>query len=115
MVRSLASTMVVLPEASPVNANTASRSLIAAAFPAASADAIDKALLRRSQQPFANGNEVAGLLGQATLDGVFSANSQYFAVEAVIRFERAAHRVQLQIARPLTARPRVISRLISNA
>ena len=115
MVRSLASTSVVLPEASPINANTAPRSLIAAAFPAASSDAIDKVLLRRSQQPFANGNEVAGLLGQSTLDGVFSANSQYFAVEAVIRFERAAHRVQLWIARPPTARPLVISRLISNA
>ena len=114
-VRSLASVVIVLPEASPVNANTASRSLIAAAFPTASAEAIDKLMLKRSQQPFSNGNDMAGLLGQGTLDGVFSANSQYFAVEAVIRFERAAHRVQLQIARPPTARPVVISRLISNA
>ena len=115
MVRNLSATMVVLPEASPINSNTAPRALIAAAFPAASADAIDKALVRRTQQPFANGNDVAGLLGQPTLEGVFSANSQYFAVEAVIRFERAAHRVQLQIARPPAARPVVISRLISNA
>lgn len=115
IVRNLSATMVVLPEASPINSNTAPRALIAAAFPAASADAIDKALIRRAQQPFANGNDVAGLLGQPTLEGVFSANSQYFAVEAVIRFERAAHRVQLQIARPPAARPVVISRLISNA
>ena len=114
-VRSLSATLIVLPEASPVNANTAPRSLIAAAFAAASADAIDKVLLRRAQQPFANGNDLAGLLGQPTLEGVFSANSQYFAVEAVIRFERAAHRVQLQIARPPASRPTVISRLISNA
>ncbi len=115
LVRSLSLTMIVLPDASPINANTASRALIATAFPAASADAIDKALLRRSQQPFSVGGDLATLLGQPTLDGVFSANSQYFAVEAVIRFERAAHRVQLQIARPPAARPVVISRLISNA
>ena len=115
LVRNLAATMVVLPDASPINANTASRALIATAFPAASADAIDKALLRRAQQPFSTGGDLATLLGQPPLEGVFSASSQYFAVEAVIRFERAAHRVQLQIARPLTARPVVISRLISNA
>ncbi len=114
-VRNLAAVMIVLPEASPINANTAPRALIAAAFSAASADAIDKALLRRAQQPFSTGSDLATLLGQPTQDGVFSANSQYFAVEAVIRFERAAHRVQLQIARPPAARPVVISRLISNA
>ena len=114
-VRNLAVAMIVLPEASPINANTASRALIATAFPAASADAIDKALLRRAQQPFSTGGDLATLLQQPTLEGVFSANSQYFAVEAVIRFERAAHRVQLQIARPPAARPVVISRLISNA
>ena len=114
-VRNLAAAMIVLPEASPINANTASRTLIATAFPAASADVIDKALLRRAQQPFSTGGDLATLLQQPTLEGVFSANSQYFAVEAVIRFERAAHRVQLQIARPPAARPVVISRLISNA
>jgi general secretion pathway protein K len=114
-VRALSATMIVLPEASPINANTASRALIATAFPAASPDAIDKLMLRRSQQPFSNGNDLAVLIGQPGLEGVFSANSQYFAVEAVIRFERAAHRVQLQIARPPAARPAVISRLISNA
>ena len=114
-VRNLAAVMIVLPEASPINANTASRALIASAFPGSSADAIDKALLRRAQQPFSAAGDLATLLGQPTLEGVFSANSQYFAVEAVIRFERAAHRVQLQIARPPAARPVVISRLISNA
>ena len=103
-VRNLATIAVVLPEAGPVNANTASRSLIAAAFPTASSEAIDKLMLKRSQQPFSNGNDIAGVLGQATLDGVFSANSQYFAVEAFIRFDRAAHRVQLRIARPPSAR-----------
>ena len=115
LVRSLSLTMIVLPDASPINANTASRALIANAFPAASADTIDKALLRRAQQPFSTGSDLATLLGQPELDGVFSANSQYFAVEAVIRFERAAHRVQLRIARPPSSLPVVISRLISNA
>ena len=113
-VRNLAAAMIVLPEASPINANTASRALVAAAFPAASTDAIDKALLQRAQQPFSAAGDLAILLGQPSQDGVFSANSQYFAVEAVIRFERAAHRVQLQIARPPAARPVAISRLISN-
>jgi general secretion pathway protein K len=115
VVRNLASAMIVLPDASPINANTASRALIAAAFPAASADTIDKALLRRAQQPFSTAGDLPTLLGQPMLEGVFSANSQYFAVEAVIRFERAAHRVQLQIARPSAGRPVVFSRLISNA
>ena len=114
-VRNLAAVMIVLPEASPINANTASRALIASAFPAVSRDVIDKVLLRRAQQPFSTGGDLATLLQQPTLEGVFSANSQYFAVEAVIRFERAAHRVQLQIARPPAARPVVILRLISNA
>ena len=113
-VRNLAAAMIVLPEASPINANTASRALVAAAFPAASTDTIDKALLRRAQQPFSAAADLATLLGQPSQDGVFSASSQYFAVEAVIRFERAAHRVQLQIARPPAARPVAISRLISN-
>ena len=113
-VRNLAAAMIVLPEGSPINANTASRALVAAAFPAASTDAIDKALLQRAQQPFSAAGDLAILLGQPSQDGVFSANSQYFAVEAVIRFERAAHRVQLQIARPPAARPVAISRLISN-
>jgi general secretion pathway protein K len=115
IVRSLAAAMIVLPESSPINANTASRALIVAAFPAASAEAVDKTLLRRTQQPFSAGGDLATLLGQPSLEGVFSANSQYFAVEAMIRFERAAHRVQLQIARPPAAKPVVISRLISNA
>ena len=113
-VRNLAAAMIVLPEASPINANTASRALVAAAFPAASTDTIDKALLRRAQQPFSAAADLATLLGQPSQDGVFSTSSQYFAVEAVIRFERAAHRVQLQIARPPAARPVAISRLISN-
>jgi general secretion pathway protein K len=114
-VRALATVMIVLPEATPINANTAAKALIGAAFPAASSDALDKAMQRRSQQPFTNGGELATLMGQPSVDGVFSANSQYFAVEAFIRFERAAHRVQLQIARPPTAQAKVISRLISNA
>jgi general secretion pathway protein K len=114
-VRALTSVMIVLPEASPINANTASKALIAAAFPVTSGDAIDRALARRKLQPFTNSGELATLVGQPNVDGVFSANSQYFAVEAIIRFERAAHRVQLQIARSPTAPPTVISRLISNA
>lgn len=113
--RRLSETMVILPEASPVNANTTDLSLIAAAFPGASPEALQKLVLRRAQQPFSSGGDVAGLLGQPPIDGVFSANSQYFAVEAVIRFDRAAHRVQLRVARPPAARPVVISRLISNA
>ena len=36
-------------------------------------------------------------------------------MDATIRFERAAHRVQLQIARPPNARPIVISSSIANA
>lgn len=114
-VRSLSTLVVVLPEASPINANTASRALIATAFPAAPADILDRVIARRAQQPFASGDDLAAALGQPALSGVFSANTQYFAVEAVIRFERVAHRLQLQIARPTNARPTVISRIISNA
>lgn len=114
-VRALSAVVVVLPDASPINANTASRSLIATAFPMATSDVLDKAIARRGTQPFASGNDLAAALAQPALDGVFSASTQYFAVEAVIRFERVAHRLQLQIARPPNARPTVISRIISNA
>ena len=114
-VRALSAIVVVLPEASTVNANTASRALIATAFPGASTEVLDRAIARRAQQPFASGDDLAAALGQPALDGVFSANTQYFAVEAVIRFERVAHRLQLQIARPANARPAIISRIISNA
>lgn len=113
--RALSTVVTVLPEASPINANTAPRALIAAAFPAAPAEIVDKAIARRTQQPFASGDDLAAALGQPALTGVFSASTQYFAVEALIRFERVAHRVQLQIARPLNAPPAVISRIISNA
>ena len=113
--RALSEIVVVLPEASPINANTASKALIAAAFPAATPAELDRAMARRAQQPFSGTNDLATLLGQPPLDGVFSTNTQYFAVEAVIRFERVGHRVQLQIARPPNGRPTLISRLISNA
>ena len=113
--RALSEIVVVLPEASPINANTASKALIAAAFPAATAAELDRVMARRAQQPFAGPNDLATSLGQPPLDGVFSTNTQYFAVEAVIRFERVAHRVQLQIARPPNGRPTLITRLISNA
>lgn len=113
-VRALAAVTVVLPEASPINLNTAAPALIALAVPAASRDALQRALQRREQQPFASTGEFASVLGQPLPDAVFSVGSQYFAVEAVIRFERVAHRVQLQVARPPNARPVVISRLISN-
>jgi len=113
-VRLLSARVVVLPEASPINANTASRALIATAFPGASAEVLDRAIARRTQQPFASGDDLAAALGQPALAGVFSANSQYFAVEAVIRFERVVHRLQLQISRPPNARATIISRIISN-
>ncbi len=113
--RALSEIVVVLPEASPINANTASKALIAAAFPAATPEDLDRAMARRAQQPFSGPNDLATSLGQPPLDGVFSTNTQYFAVEAVIRFERVAHRVQLQITRPSNGRPTLIARLISNA
>ena len=113
--RALGDIVVVLPEASPINANTASKALIAAAFPAATPADLDRAMARRAQQPFSAPNDLATMLAQTPLDGVFSINSQFFAVEAVIRFERVAHRVQLQIARPPNGRPTLITRLISNA
>jgi len=114
-VRALSTVAVVLPDASTIDANTASRGLIATAFPAAPNDVLDRAISRRAQQPFASGDDLAAALGQPALPGVFSANTQYFGVEAVIRFERVAHRLQLQIARLPNARPVIISRIISNA
>lgn len=113
-VRTLSATMIVLPEATPINANTASSALIKAAFPGAASDAVNKALARRALQAFSSGADLATVMGQPHADGVFSANTQYFAVESVIRFDRVAHRVQLQIFRPPSARPSVVSRIISN-
>ncbi len=113
--RALSDIVVVLPEASPINANTATKALIAAAFPAATPAALERAMARRAQQPFSGPGDLATLLEQPPLDGVFSTNTQYFAVQAVIRFERVSHRVQLQIVRPPQGRPTLFSRLISNA
>ncbi len=113
--RALSEIVVVLPEASPINGNTASKALIATAFPGATPAELDRAMARRLAQPFSTPNDLATLLGQTPLDGVFSTNTQYFAVEAVIRFERVSHRVQLLISRPPSGRPTLVSRLISNA
>jgi len=114
-VSALMAAVTVLPEATPINANTAAPTLIAAAFPGATRETLDRAIARRAQQPFASAGDLAAAIGQPLPDSMFSANTQYFAVDATIRFERAAHRVQLQISRPPNARPIVISRLIANA
>jgi general secretion pathway protein K len=114
-VRRLLAVAVVLPEGGSINANTADRALIATAYPAASSEALEVALARRALQPFANGADLATALGQPPLDGVFGVSSQYFAIEAIIRFERVSHRVQLQVHRPPGARPVLMSRIINNA
>ncbi len=114
-VRTLAALVVVLPEATPINVNTAPAATLSAAFPAANRELFATALARRERQPFASPGEFATALQQPPQDGVLSAGTQFFAVDAVIRFERAAHRVQLRIARPPNGRAQVISRLISHA
>lgn len=114
-VRALAALVVVLPEATPINVNTASAATLSAAFPATNRELFAAAVARRERQPFTSPGEFATLLQQPPLDGVLSTGTQFFAVDAVIRFERAAHRVQLRIARPPNGRAQVISRLISHA
>lgn len=113
--RALMAVATVLPEATPINANTAAPSLVAAAFPGAPRDALERAIARRAQQPYSSVGDLAAAIGQTVPDGVLSTSTQYFDVQATIRFERAAHRVQLHIARPPGARAIVISRLITNA
>ncbi|MBL8310841.1 MAG: type II secretion system minor pseudopilin GspK [Burkholderiales bacterium] len=113
--RTLAALIVVLPEATAINVNTATSATLAAAFPGAQRELLAAAIARRDRQAFTGAGEFAAALQQPVVDGVLSVNTQFFAVDAVIRFERAAHRVQLRIARPPNGRAQVISRLISHA
>ncbi|MCZ2135016.1 MAG: type II secretion system minor pseudopilin GspK [Burkholderiales bacterium] len=114
-VQALAALTVILPEATPINLNTASPRLLALALPNMPRDVFERLLARRTQRPFTDVSEVAPLIGKPLPEGVFGVGSRYFGVEAVIRFAHVAHRLQLRIARPPQGRTSVISRLITNA
>jgi general secretion pathway protein K len=105
----------ILPEASPININTAEPALIALAFPQATSESLEKLVSQRAARPFNSVSELAGALGVFVPDGLFSTNTRYFSMDATIRFEHAAHRLQLRVARPPGGAPQVLSRTIRNA
>jgi general secretion pathway protein K len=114
-VEALARIVDVLPEATPININTADPAIIKAAFPQASSEALAKVNALRKLGPFNSVSEVSNALGIAIPDRMFSVSSNYFAMDATVIFEHAAHRLQLRIARPTGAPPKVLVRTITNA
>ncbi|TAF99974.1 MAG: general secretion pathway protein GspK [Betaproteobacteria bacterium] len=114
-VEALATLVEVLPEATPINANTADLNLLRVALPQASAEGFAKMSAQRAQRPFNSVAEFSTALGVAAPEGMFSVSSSYFSMTAQVRFEHAAHRLQLRISRIAGAAPKVISRRITNA
>jgi general secretion pathway protein K len=105
----------VLPEATPINANTADNALILLAFPQATSEAIAKLAAARRERPFNSVADLSTAIGIAVPDGVFSVSTNYFAMSATVRFEHASHRLQLRIVRSVGVPPKIISRVITNA
>jgi general secretion pathway protein K len=114
-IEALAALVEVLPEATPINVNTADLNLLKTALPQASTEGFAKMSAQRGQRPFNSVAEFSAALGVAAPENMFSVSTQYFAMTAQVRFEHAAHRLQLRIARPVSAPPKVISRRITNA
>jgi general secretion pathway protein K len=114
-VAALAEITELMPEASPININTAEPALFAAAFPQVSQETLAKVLAARTARPFNTVADLSGLLGVAVPDGVFATTTRFFSMDATIRFEHAAHRLQLRIVRPQGGAPQVLSRTITNA
>jgi general secretion pathway protein K len=105
----------VLPEATPININTADIAYLRAAFPQLNSDVIAKFTALRKDKPFNSVNEFGSTIGIAVPEGMFSVATSYFGMNATVSFEHAAHRLQLRIQRLTGAPPKILSRTITNA
>jgi general secretion pathway protein K len=105
----------VLPEPTPINVNTASPEMLAAALPNASADQWSRALAARQTKPFANVNELAVALGVPVAESAFSVSAHYFETIAQIKFDYVSHKITTRTQRKLGAWPLVYYRTVQNA
>jgi general secretion pathway protein K len=105
----------VLPEPTPINVNTASPEMLAAASPNISQEQWAKALAARQSKPFANVNELATALGVGVPESAFSVNAHYFEMNARIRFDYVSHRITTRANRKPGAWPMIYYRSVQNA
>lgn len=105
----------VLPEATPINVNTASAELLAAALPNVSAEQWARALAARQAKPFNNVNELGLLIGTALSESAFSVNAQYFEMNSLIRFEYVKHKITTRSQRKQGNAPVIYFRNVQNA
>jgi general secretion pathway protein K len=111
----LAEITEILPDASPININTVEPAFFTLAFPQAGNEAIGKVIAARTTRPFNSVADLSALLGVPVPEGVFATTTRYFSMDATIRFEHAAHRLQLRVVRVPGSTPQVLSRTITNA
>lgn len=114
-IMALAGHVVVLPTPTRVNANTADAELLAALLPDVEAATLAQFIHERGARPLTSAAELPARLRAALPDGLLSAGSEYFGVDARIRYGSVDHRLQLRIHRPANARPSIIRRLTTNA
>jgi general secretion pathway protein K len=105
----------ILPDAAPININTVDAKIFAIAFPQASKEALGNAIATRSTRPFNSVADLSAILGAPVPEGIFATTTRHFSMDATIRFEHAAHRLQLRVVRTQGSAPQVLSRTITNA
>jgi len=110
----LAGRVTVLPDATAVNVNTAEPWLLQALLTDIDATALARLLAERETRPVSSVAELRARLGAALPEGLLGVGSEYFALEARVRYGSVDHRLQLKIHRPPTARPSILSRLTTH-
>ncbi|MCS6997106.1 MAG: type II secretion system minor pseudopilin GspK [Casimicrobiaceae bacterium] len=110
----LAAHWVILPGPTRINANTASPELLAALLPEADPGLLAAFVREREQRPLASAAELPMRLKTSVPEGLFSAGSEYFGVEARIRHGSVAHRLQLVVHRPASGRPILLRRVTTH-
>ncbi len=108
-VQALSPHVVVLPVATPVNLNTASATVIAAAVEGISLADAQKLVSRRAGAPLRTVQEAAQVLGRAPDDASASVSSRFFEVRGRLRLDRLVIEERSLVERD-TQRVRVLQR-----
>ncbi len=104
-----------LPDAGGININTASADLLRAALPGISDAQWAKMLAIREVKPFANVAEASLALGSAIPDTVFSVNTQFFEMNALISFDLVNHSIAIRAMRKPGLPVQIYHRNLRNA
>jgi general secretion pathway protein K len=100
MLEKLRPYVIVLPEPTPVNVNTASAEVLAAVIPNFSLSEANALLARRRNVPWTDMNHfLADITGHAPVDKSVDVKSDWFLVNSRIRLDRAALNAQSLIQR----------------